>query len=159
MGSSLCRGCLADTGLFCVLKLGSGDDLWKQISVIESLPSSLPAPCRKSSCQFFSQPLSTLQAQVPCETFPFPGVTGSLKGTSELLVASGTLWKPCQFKPCLAHLRAKSRHPVAPRVTGQGRRGAESQTPSATGPRPVPSNPLAISCAPFQDTQPAKSGG
>lgn len=31
---------LQTLGLFCILKLGIGDDLWKQISAIESLPSS-----------------------------------------------------------------------------------------------------------------------
>lgn len=120
---------------------------------LDLLPvGSHPANSLANRCQPYSH-------KSPARLFPFPGVTGSLKGTSEVLVASGTLWRPCQFKPCLAHLGAKSRHPDAPRVAGQGRRGAESQTPSATGPPPVPSNPLTISCAPFQDTQPAKSGG
>lgn len=78
-----------------------------------------------------------------------------MKGTFDLLVASGTLWRPYQCNPCSAHLRAKSQHPDHPRVSGQGWRGADTQSPSATSPWPVPSSPLASSPAPFQDAQPA----
>lgn len=85
------------------------------------LPPTGPAPWWKSPCQLFSQLLPILQAGVPHEVVvPFPGVTGSLKGTFDLLVAFRTLWRPCQCKAWLAHLRAKSQHPHAPRVAGQG---------------------------------------
>lgn len=51
--------------------------------------------------------------------------------------------------------RAKSRHPDSPGVAGQGWRGDDIQIPLAASPWPVPSDPLAISCASFQDVQPA----
>lgn len=51
--------------------------------------------------------------------------------------------------------RARSWHPDSPGVAGQGGRGDDIQTPSAASPWPVPSDPLALSCASFQDAQPA----
>lgn len=63
----------------------------------------------------------------PRDGFFISGVTGSLKGTFDLLVAFGTLWRPCQCKAWIAHLRAKSQHPRTPGWLG--RDGVGSQAP------------------------------
>lgn len=120
----------------------------------------LPTPSPIGAYPILSSDFKRLLSQLlpPCRyVFPerlflsLPRMVGSLQGTLDLLVVSGTLWRAQERKPFLTHRRARREYPREAEQVWCG--DAQALQPQ---PLPVPSDPSAISCAPlspFQDTQ------
>lgn len=105
--------------------------------------------------------MPTLQLLCSFETLLSPPKkVGYLKGTLDLLVVPGILWRPYQCKLCLSHLSAKRE---CPREAEQGWCDDALALQPQPLPLPMPSNPSAISfcspLAPFQGVQPAVAAG